>query len=767
MRNRITRHMQSLFLALLFILSANIALAQTTQFTYQGKLTNSGSPANDNYIIRFGLFDSLTGGTEISFNTFLGVPVTNGIFTVNLDFGAAAFTGANRFLEISVVPEPGGTFTVLSPRQQITSTPYSIRSSEAAKLEGIAASGFIQNTTAQQAATNFNISGAGTANSFDAATQYNIGGSRVLSATGANLFAGISAGAANTSGFSNSFFGFGAGQVNNTGFFNSFFGAGAGFVNTNGSNNSFFGQTAGQANTSGANNAFFGQAAGAANTTGSNNTLLGAGADTAVNNLSFAAAIGAGAVVNASNTLVLGRSADTVSAPGSLNVAGTAAANLFNATTQYNIGGNRILSNAGVNNLFAGVGAGQVNTGGNNSFFGAGTGQANTTGGSNSFFGAGAGTSNTTGSLNSFFGVNAGLFNSSGGTNSFFGQGAGQANGLGSSNSFFGALAGQLNTTGDSNSFFGSNTGVNNNADDNSFFGASAGIANTTGSGNAFFGRNAGLANTMGNLNSHFGVNAGRVNQAGIYNSFFGAEAGFNTTGSGNTFVGVDAGLDNTTGSNNTAIGFLANVAVNNLDFATAIGANATVSTSNTIALGRATGADTVQIPGSLRILTLPGGTATPLCINGTVVSSCSSSLRYKNNVFSLRSGLEVIKRLRPVTFDWKTTNEHDLGLIAEEVAAVEPLLVTHNATGEIEGVKYNQLSVVLINAVREQQEQLGQYRKQLAEQQLRINQQERKTQFQQEQIKEQQNEMDALKRLVCLEHPQANICKTAKRSRR
>jgi hypothetical protein len=65
--------------------------------------------------------------------------------------------------------------------------------------------------------------------------------------------------------------------------------------------------------------------------------------------------------------------------------------------------------------------------------------------------------------------------------------------------------------------------------------------------------------------------------------------------------------------------------------------------------------------------------------------------------------------------FDWKGRQETDLGLIAEEVATVEPLLVTHNQTGVIEGVKYDQLAVVLINAVKEQQAQIAALQRQIA----------------------------------------------------
>jgi hypothetical protein len=110
------------------------------------------------------------------------------------------------------------------------------------------------------------------------------------------------------------------------------------------------------------------------------------------------------------------------------------------------------------------------------------------------------------------------------------------------------------------------------------------------------------------------------------------------------------------------------------------------------------------------------------VCINAfTHLSTCSSSVRYKEQVRPFRPGLEVLQRLRPVTFNWKATGERDLGLVAEEVAEVEPLLITHNKKGEIEGVKYDQLNIVLINAVREQQELIKALQKRLEQQEERL----------------------------------------------
>jgi hypothetical protein len=97
-----------LSLALLFtIASAQVALAQTTAFTYQGKLSDNGGPAGGQYDFQFKLFDTQAVGTGTQQGgtvTASNVTVANGIFTVQIDFGAAALPGASRFLEIAVKP---------------------------------------------------------------------------------------------------------------------------------------------------------------------------------------------------------------------------------------------------------------------------------------------------------------------------------------------------------------------------------------------------------------------------------------------------------------------------------------------------------------------------------------------------------------------------------------------------------------------------------------------------------------------------------------
>ena len=588
--------------------------AQTTAFSYQGRLNDNNIAATGLYDLQFKLFDALAGGNQLEMTlTRDDVQVTNGVFTVMLDFTEKPFTGVDVWLEIAVRPgASNGAYTTLAPRQKFTATPYAVRSLLSTTAEGLSCLGcvtggqigslptgnanYIQNTNAPQASSNFNISGNGTAggtlsaNIVNAATQYNLNGNRILSNAGiSNLFVGASTGAANTTG----------------------------------KENAFFGQLAGLENTTGSANAFFGDSAGRFNSTGEKNTFTGSGAG------------------------------------------------LFN-----------------------------------------------TTGSQNAFFGTDAGRVNTTGFLNAFFGENAGRGNTTGNTNAFFGNAAGKANTTASQNAFFGWSAGEVNTTGDHNSFFGALAGSSNTMGaNNSFFGAATGAGNTTANDNSFFGYFAGLTTNIGTLNAFFGRSAGQFNTTGSQNVFLGGYAGqANTQGSGNTALGAAAGNSIITGSNNTLIGKGTDVSTGALTYATAIGSDAVVTASNTIVLGRSGGEDTVVTPGRVIVGMLGAAGATALCRNASnQISTCSSSRRYKDNIQNFSAGLKLVNQLRPVTFDWKADRRRDVGFVAEEVAALDPLLATYNDHGAIEGVKYAQLTTVLVNAVKEQQALIETQRKELA----------------------------------------------------
>jgi hypothetical protein len=128
---------RSLMLMTLLVLTASFTQAQTSTITYQGRLTDSGAPPTGTYDMQFKLYDALTAGSlqgSTSTVTKTGVNVTNGIFTVQLDFGASGFPGADRFLDIGVKHPADSTYTPLVPRQQLTSSPYAIHSLAAANL---------------------------------------------------------------------------------------------------------------------------------------------------------------------------------------------------------------------------------------------------------------------------------------------------------------------------------------------------------------------------------------------------------------------------------------------------------------------------------------------------------------------------------------------------------------------------------------------------------------------------------------------------------
>ena len=97
-------------------------------FTYQGRLVDNGVLASGNYDLRFRLFNQLSAGSQIGSDlTLTPVGVTNGLFTVTLDFGGTAFNGDPRWLEIGArQADTSGTIEVLAPRQAVNAVPYAM-----------------------------------------------------------------------------------------------------------------------------------------------------------------------------------------------------------------------------------------------------------------------------------------------------------------------------------------------------------------------------------------------------------------------------------------------------------------------------------------------------------------------------------------------------------------------------------------------------------------------------------------------------------------
>ena len=163
------------------------------------------------------------------------------------------------------------------------------------------------------------------------------------------------------------------------------------------------------------------------------------------------------------------------------------------------------------------------------------------------------------------------------------------------------------------------------------------------------------------------------------------------------------------------------------------------VAENGNVGIGNPNPTDKLNVNGNISLFLGTGGT-TQICQNASLqIASCGSSFRYKQNINPFNPGLSLINRLQPITFDWKDGGMHDLGLGAEDVAAIEPLLVTYNAKGEVEGVKYDRIGVILVNAVKEQQTQIEDQQKEIADQKA---------------------EIAALKALVCATNQEAEICR-------
>ena len=112
------------------------AFAQGTAFTYQGQLNDGATPANGNYDFQFYLRDAAAGGNPVgATNTSSALGVTNGLFTVTLDFGNQ-FPGADRWLEIGVRTNGAANFVTLALRQKLTPTPYAIFANTASNVSG-------------------------------------------------------------------------------------------------------------------------------------------------------------------------------------------------------------------------------------------------------------------------------------------------------------------------------------------------------------------------------------------------------------------------------------------------------------------------------------------------------------------------------------------------------------------------------------------------------------------------------------------------------
>jgi Chaperone of endosialidase len=286
-----------------------------------------------------------------------------------------------------------------------------------------------------------------------------------------------------------------------------------------------------------------------------------------------------------------------------------------------------------------------------------------------------------------------------------------------------GAGALDLNITGDANTAVGAAALLlNTGGTQNTALGAAALESNDTGQDNTATGALALFNNTIGGGNTANGALALFHNAIGLYNTATGGQALFSNTGSGNTANGAAALIGNTIGNNNTAIG-RGTLSVTTGDGNTALGANAgnalttgvnnidigvdvigVAGESNTIRIGanlpETPGASACHIGGIYNQLVDPA-TASSMAIDVTgKLGTSVSSRRFKHDIKPMDKASEAILALKPVTFHYKSDakNTPCFGLIAEEVAGVNPDLVVRNKNGEIWSVRYDQVNAMLLN---------------------------------------------------------------------
>jgi Chaperone of endosialidase len=291
-------------------------------------------------------------------------------------------------------------------------------------------------------------------------------------------------------------------------------------------------------------------------------------------------------------------------------------------------------------------------------------------------------------------------------------------------------------TTGSFNTATGAGSLLFNTADQNTAFGTAALLFNTIGSNNTALGTAALLNNTEGSFNTANGFIALSSNTDGAVNTATGAAALFhNTAGSDNTANGFNALNNNTEGDANTAIGrdalFRNTVGSNNTALGAFAGSSLKGNSNNNIDIGNpgvAFESDTIRVGSEFQTRTFIAGirgvqTGVADAVNVLIDSAgqlgtMSSSRRFKKEIKPMDKASEAILALKPVSFHYKGDNigTPQFGLIAEEVAQVNPDLVVRDKNGEIYTVRYEAVNAMLLNEFLKEHRKVEEQEKTIAE---------------------------------------------------
>jgi hypothetical protein len=285
--------------------------------------------------------------------------------------------------------------------------------------------------------------------------------------------------------------------------------------------------------------------------------------------------------------------------------------------------------------------------------------------------------------------------------------------------------AGAKNTATGLRALFSNTSGSNNTAN-----GVYALYGNTIGWYNDAVGAYALSHNTEGSYNAANGYGALYYNTEGNYNTATGFGALYrNVSGGGNTANGYGT-LAANTGSNNTALGIFSGSGVTTANGVIAIGA-AGANVSNSCFIGNIFGT------------TVSGGTAVFINSFGQL-GTVSSSRRFKNQIKPMDKSSEAILGLKPVTFHYKSDSRDtpQFGLIAEEVAEINPDLVVRDEKGEIYTVRYDAVNAMLLNEFLKEHRKVEEQDRKIQEQEATIVQLRQDFQFK---FAEQQRQIKAL----------------------
>jgi hypothetical protein len=319
-------------------------------------------------------------------------------------------------------------------------------------------------------------------------------------------------------------------------------------------------------------------------------------------------------------------------------------------------------------------------------------------------------------------------------------------------------------TEGNFNTGVGAGTLLLNTAPNNTATGAAALLSNTIGEDNTANGAFALFSNTEGDQNTATGFEALFNNTTGDFNTANGTFALFsNTTGNSNTAIGDSALAASTTGNSNTAIGdsALSNNTTGNTNTALGRNAGSSVTTaSNVIAIGH----QGANVDNSCYIGNIFGANVDPSGVFVAIDSSgklgtTASSRRFKEEIQPMDKASDALLSLKPVTFRYKNykNGPRQFGLIAEEVAEVNPDLVARDKNGEIYTVRYDQINAMLLNEFLKEHKRVEELNCRLAEQEAVVAQQEQEFR---ETIAEQENKIRAL--IASVEKQAAQIQKVS-----